>query len=68
MTLDILIKEAKALELSEKHASQIENKSPKTNAMFKKTHRVGVGGEVEGWGSAGKIFATVMLHSWFHLI
>ena len=36
MTLDTLIKEARALELSEKHASQIEHKSAETNAMFKK--------------------------------
>ena len=36
MTSDTLIKEARALELSEKHASQIEHKSAETNAMFNK--------------------------------
>ena len=40
MTLDYLIKEARALELSEKHASQIEHKSAETNAMFIKENKV----------------------------
>ena len=40
MTFDTLIKEARALELSEKHASQIEQKSAETNPMFRKKKKV----------------------------